>query len=926
MKKIVLQENQIPILKESVDDMSLNKLPKYVYRSVKEHNTSLGDNPAFPPSHDYNYDYKILKIRFNEILETLNELQLPTNENEAENLLYKLMQKAVEMEKPFRPQLNKLAYNTVYALFAVPNETINLTCELVDKVTPKNALRIVPEDDSKGDVYTFNDVDEINEVDDIVKQRRFINSLIQGYSLIVSTDYQLYNDFYSEKGLGDLIDLYEKINALNDYLSFVKKEKINKKNQSLISYVEVHLGHRDDRTIIKSQGLIFPYLLRETVRGFMELFSSHGLPEDNDKAQEIISMSDFTMAEPWDIRFGKVLWEKAFPHDLDSTKIPYLFADYSSLPPNEFFKISQNLLAHTKKGQEYINDELNNIDHDVEYNKFLQNIQQKNIETSMITDGYMTPDDLDNYTIEEEGDLEENQEDEDKYDDFANNNQNKHLIIFDDCDGEYSNLNDLINGVRNHKLLIHARRVEDGTLEALQYGLEPEVGETITKAYGDDYYELALNQHYYETNDDSDDYEVPEEEWKSLMQPFVFASDDLTWCHDSRNGVIFVRSEGFTHNHDGEYLGYFDNDEGIEKNCGYATPDVSLNDMPIYIESNDYVNPNTVEVVAVLNLNAPIQESVSKKGINENQEDEYASQDMISGIKKYLNMSYDDKIEDRLFRNSGLIYNFIKEGGYEYYFTNDELNKLKYNDTEGDPEENIDILKNHKNVLNSFLRYAENIDYEDNQNANDVFDYEKDIDINKEWLIHFTTCPECIAEEGFTAGTYDVEKLAVTARDSKKMGRGYDFAFMADDVTNYEAECYCGTDSNDWGAVMFHANAVQAYHGGDMQHQVIFWGPYAFDIIPIYHGDISYQVDYDNEDVYSKHRGSIYDTWYIKDDVTDRVLFSDENIENIVSWVENNFYQYKNRLNRSKKINNDMYYPKSLKRNETSDPNDKMYK
>lgn len=633
MKKIILSENQIALLKEDIHDLRANKLPPYVYNSVKKHNTSLGESPAFPPSNDYDYDYKILKVRFNEIINTLDELQLPKNEEEAENLLYKLMKQAVDMEKPFREQLDKLVYNTVYKLFAVPPETINLICELVDEVTPRNALRIVPEDNSDGDVYTFNDVEEMNQVADIVKQRRFINSLIQGYALIVSTDYQLYNDFFEDKGLGDLIDLYEKINALNDYLSFSKKEKINKKKQSLISYVEVHLGHRDEKTNIKSQGLIFPYLLRETVRGFMELFASHGLPKDNTKAQSIVSLSDFTMAEPWDIRFGKVLWEKIFPKDIDSTKIPYLFADYVSLPTKDFFDISQNILANTKKGKEYIDSSLKDIDYNIEYNKFLDTIQQKNIETSMINDGYMTSDDLDNYTIEEDGDLEENQEDEDKYDDFANNNQNKHLIIFDDCDGEYSNLNDLINGVRNHKLLIHARRVEDGTLEALQYGLEPEVGETITKAYGDDYYELALNQHYYETNDDSDDYEVPEEEWKSLMQPFVFASDDLTWCHDSRNGVIFVRSEGFTHNHDGEYLGYFDNDEGIEKNCGYATPDVSLNDMPIYIESNDYVNPNTVEVVAVLNLNAPIQESVSKKGINENQEYEYASQDMISGIK-----------------------------------------------------------------------------------------------------------------------------------------------------------------------------------------------------------------------------------------------------------------------------------------------------
>lgn len=699
MKRIILSENQIALLKEDIHDLRANKLPPYVYNSVKKHNTSLGESPAFPPSNDYDYDYKILKVRFNEIINTLDELQLPKNEEEAENLLYKLMKQAVDMEKPFREQLDKLVYNTVYKLFAVPPETINLICELVDEVTPRNALRIVPEDNSDGDVYTFNDVEEMNQVADIVKQRRFINSLIQGYALIVSTDYQLYNDFFEDKGLGDLIDLYEKINALNDYLSFSKKEKINKKKQSLISYVEVHLGHRDEKTNIKSQGLIFPYLLRETVRGFMELFASHGLPKDNTKAQSIVSLSDFTMAEPWDIRFGKVLWEKMFPHNMDSTKIPYLFADYASMPSDEFFKMSQNMLAHTKRGKEYIENELNDIEHDVEYNKFLQGIQQKNIETSMITDGYMTADDLDNYTIEE----------------------------------------------------------DDGDLE-------------------------------------------------------------------------------------------------------------------------------------------------------ENREDEYGGSGEVGMLKSYFTMDDDVKDDDSLYRNACNIYDFIMQGNYQDDFTNEELQELKDNDDNCEYEANIDILKNHEEVLKDFLKTAKYNDEEWNQNANDVMDYEKDIDINKEWLIHFTNYPDSIAYKGFTAGTQDIETLALTRRDSNTM-EGYDFAFLADYVSNQEARYYCGTDTDNWGAVMFHANGVQTYHYGDEQTQIVFWGPSAFDIIPIYHGDISDSVGYDNEDVYSEHRGSIYDTWYIKDDVTDRILFSDEDIENIVSWVETNFHQYRNRLNRSKNVNNDMYYP-----------------
>ena len=414
MKKIILSENDLNVIKENINDIMANKLPEYVYKSVKEHNTSLGDCPAFPPSHDYDFDYKVLKKRYAEIIDEMNFYELPLDEVEAENLLSKLMREAIKKETPIRPQLNKLTENVVNKLFAVPAETINLTCELKDKIEAAKSLRILPEDDSDdNDSYVFADVSEINQVDDIVKQRRFVDSLIQGYAMIASRYEDLYSEYFETHGFGELLSLYNKINALNDYLVFVKKEKINKKNPSLISYVGVHLGHGNNKTIIRSQGLIFPYLLRETIRGFMELFSSHGLPEDNQKAQMIIKRADFTMAEPWDIRFGKTLWEMMFGKDkIKPNMIPYFFADFCSLDTSEFFGLSQELLAKTKKGKSYIKKTISDISNNIDYQAFLKNIQQKNVDSSMITDGYMTADDLDNYQISEEDNIEENQENE----------------------------------------------------------------------------------------------------------------------------------------------------------------------------------------------------------------------------------------------------------------------------------------------------------------------------------------------------------------------------------------------------------------------------------------------------------------------------------------------------------------------------------
>ena len=43
------------------------KLPKFLFDRIKEHNSSLGNNEAFPPEEDLPFDYKILKNRFNEV-------------------------------------------------------------------------------------------------------------------------------------------------------------------------------------------------------------------------------------------------------------------------------------------------------------------------------------------------------------------------------------------------------------------------------------------------------------------------------------------------------------------------------------------------------------------------------------------------------------------------------------------------------------------------------------------------------------------------------------------------------------------------------------------------------------------------------------------------------------------------------------------
>ena len=104
--------------------------------------------------------------------------------------------------------------------------------------------------------------------------------------------------------------------------------------------------------------------------------------------------------------------------------------------------------------------------------------------------------------------------------------------------------------------------------------------------------------------------------------------------------------------------------------------------------------------------------------------------------------------------------------------------------------------------------------------------------VNNEWCIHFTSDAHNIAREGFTGGTPDIDDLAYTGAGIQKHYAGYDFAFLIHDRS---------VDFNGYGdeAVIFRASGVLVTHYGDMQDQVIFWGPSVKEIIPIKKDDYS---------------------------------------------------------------------------------------
>ena len=409
MKKIYISENTISNV------VNGRLLPQFLFKLVKTHTTSLGDNEAFPSSDDYPFDYVLLKKRYNEVCDAIDDIGLVSlNEDDLVSELSSLVTECKRLEEPVRDALEKICENALNRLFAIPEESINMSFKLVDKIKFKSAIRMKPE--SNDDVkYTFKDIADIDLSNKAVGKRRFINALIQGAAYLYSGIEGLYIDDI-DKINPKLPRLYRKIRIINDYLLFTKKEEMSDDKPMQGSYVETHLGIADTKTTIKVQGLVFPLLFQESIKGLFELFSAHGLPKDRDKAQYIVKKADFVLAEPWDLRLGVGLWKMIFGGVEDTNMIPYMFTSFVKIPTDEFNLSVKEILSNTEKGNEIVNSLMKDAEYDNGYQQFTNRINAKNVDKSLIKDSYFTGAETNGYELDsdvEEGDvIEENGEEQ----------------------------------------------------------------------------------------------------------------------------------------------------------------------------------------------------------------------------------------------------------------------------------------------------------------------------------------------------------------------------------------------------------------------------------------------------------------------------------------------------------------------------------
>ena len=378
-----------------MEEILHGSLPDDIVSTLSSNRTSLGDNPAIPNISDNPFLLTVAEKAFSESQSKMQELI--SRDINLHSLHARMINKCMELERPIRNHLERLCSNFVIGLFRVPEETVDISVRLVDNVDLGDSPISVDPYDGDEDLQ-FDSLDDAMSVKGEVYKRRLLDALCMGGALVMASD--LENSPIAEeiKAMNpELLGLYKKITILNQYLLFSKEDLgLNDENKLQMGTVVVNLGNKETKTRIDAQGQIFPVLLSELIHGFLELFISHGLPQDRKKAMNIIGKADYLKAEPWDMRLGPSLWKllaKSF-NDINSSELPYLLKRISSLEVEKFNYLMKEVFARTKKGKEIMSYLSAKSKNDIEYGKFVDRMDRKKNGLGVITDDYIHEEEL----------------------------------------------------------------------------------------------------------------------------------------------------------------------------------------------------------------------------------------------------------------------------------------------------------------------------------------------------------------------------------------------------------------------------------------------------------------------------------------------------------------------------------------------------
>ena len=365
-------------------------LPKHIIKAVMSNDTSLGEHPAFPPEDEEKFIIKVLSSKYLDATEGL-----PVNDiQQIQHELSALLSQCVKMESGCKEALEQLAVKVASDIFSIPQDIINIETNIVASIDT-STHRMLPE---KTDNFEFDSLEDMRGLSDGVYKRRMVDALVAGAANYYATKMENYlQDLFNINP--ELPSLYKKINQYNSALLYLLDLNSDDAKTTIEGgKVDVYVGNGQSQIKIVAEGIVFPALLEETIKGVLELAVLHGLPKDRKKAAYIMKKADFGAAEMWDLRLGLPLWERIINICEDDVEPNFLLMELSSLKYDEFNEVLGEVFAHTKKGKTILKEITANIIKKQGEDDFHQYIDMRNSEFQLDDDEFK-PEELVDETI-----------------------------------------------------------------------------------------------------------------------------------------------------------------------------------------------------------------------------------------------------------------------------------------------------------------------------------------------------------------------------------------------------------------------------------------------------------------------------------------------------------------------------------------------
>jgi hypothetical protein len=157
--------------------------------------------------------------------------------------------------------------------------------------------------------------------------------------------------------------------AINDFLYFSMEqmiEQMSETGQGVAGKVQLKNPTEEDQedfedenpgeeapdTKIVAEGLIFPILCHEIIKGFEEAKGRHGLPKEPGMREKVLGQTDVLSMEPMQLRLGPEIYEKlrmALPDEMfdegNKGLINWFQIELYQIPAQEFLKIIGDVIS-----------------------------------------------------------------------------------------------------------------------------------------------------------------------------------------------------------------------------------------------------------------------------------------------------------------------------------------------------------------------------------------------------------------------------------------------------------------------------------------------------------------------------------------------------------------------------------------------------